>query len=111
MGRATLFRAVLFLSLLRAVYFIDVRRCARTAFELAASASALPLCTHATHTCPRPTRHCAHTDRLAPRVLPQAPAAVLSLDVGEFIDIKNSKKSGLYGKLTKGRMITERVSR
>ena len=36
---------------------------------------------------------------------------MLSLDVGEFIDIKNSKKSGLYGKLTKGRMITERVSR
>ena len=56
MGRATLLRAVLFLSLLQVVYFIDVRRCARTAFELAASASALPLCTHATHTCPRLTR-------------------------------------------------------
>ena len=77
MGRATLFRAVLFLSLLRVVYFIDVRRCARTAFELAASASALPLCTHATHTCPRltVTRVIVRTDRLAPRVLPQAPAA------------------------------------
>ena len=34
-GRATLFRAVLFLSLLRVVYFIDVRRCACTA-ELSA---------------------------------------------------------------------------
>lgn len=30
-GRATLFRAVLFLSLLRVVYFIDFRWCARTA--------------------------------------------------------------------------------
>ena len=36
---------------------------------------------------------------------------LLSLDVGEFIDIKYSKKSGLCGKLTKGRMVTERVSR
>ena len=32
-GRATLFRAVLFLSSLRVVYFIDVRRCACTAVE------------------------------------------------------------------------------
>ena len=36
---------------------------------------------------------------------------LLSLDVGEFIDIKYSKKSGLCGKLTKGRIVTERVSR
>ena len=45
--------------------------------RLAASASALPLCTHATHTCPRltVTRVIVRTDRLAPRVLPQAPAA------------------------------------
>ena len=43
--------------------------------RLAASASALPLCTHATHTCSRLTRVIVRTDRLAPRVLPQAPAA------------------------------------
>ena len=40
-GRATLFGAVLFLSSFRAVYFIDVQRCAHAAFEPAASASAL----------------------------------------------------------------------
>ena len=36
---------------------------------------------------------------------------MLSLDVGEFIDVRYSKKSGLCGKLTKGRIVTERVSR
>ena len=36
---------------------------------------------------------------------------MLSLDVDEFIDIKYSRKSGLGGKLTKGRIVTERVSR
>ena len=52
MGRATLFRAVLFLSLLRVVYFINFRWCARTAFELAAPAP--------THT---PRTPSAHTQR------------------------------------------------
>ena len=36
---------------------------------------------------------------------------MLSLDVGVAIPAKNSEKSGYIGKLTKGRMITERVSR
>ena len=36
---------------------------------------------------------------------------MLSKDVGESIAIKYSRKSGLYGKLTKGRIVTERVSR
>ena len=36
---------------------------------------------------------------------------MLSLDVDEFIDIRYSRKSGLCGKLTKGRIVTERVSR
>ena len=36
---------------------------------------------------------------------------MLSNDVGESIAIKYSRKSGLYGKLTEGRMVTERVSR
>ena len=52
-GRATLFRAVLFLSLLRVVYFIDFRWCARTGFELAASAS--------THTQRTPSAHTPRT--------------------------------------------------
>ena len=36
---------------------------------------------------------------------------MLSKDVGESIAIKYSRKSGLYGKLTEGRIVTERVSR
>ena len=46
----------------------------------------------------------------APVVTPLGPS-LLSLDVGVAIPAKNSEKSGYIGKLTKGRMITERVSR